>query len=304
MSDPEALDTSLVRGGAPRPSLLILNRKSRNGEAAAERVRAALSGAGIACQEEPCEGADKLPSMIRALAGTVDRVLVGGGDGTLNATLPACSTPACRSASCRSALPTTSPARSAFRSTRPLPPASSRQADANGSTSARPTATHFSTSPASGSGWTSPVPLTHDAKSRWGTLGYAVAGFRALQRMRSFTVEIEQEGTMQRARTVHLAVGNGRHYGGGMTVSEHAAIDDGRLNVYSLEVHSIWRLLMLLPSMRKGRHGRWQEVRTLSAADLTIRTRRPRSVNTDGEITTRTPARFRVRPGAVEVFVP
>lgn len=146
--------------------------------------------------------------------------------------------------------------------------------------------------------------LTQDAKHRWGVMGYAVAGLRVLRRMRHFKVEIEENGHVQHGRTIHLAVGNGRHYGGGMTVSEQASIEDGRLDVYSLEVAALWRLLVLLPAIRRGRHGRWREVRTLTGTDIVVRTHRPRSVDTDGEITTRTPVRFRVLPGAVEVFVP
>ena len=133
-------------------------------------------------------------------------------------------------------------------------------------------------------------------------LGYAIAGLRAARRMRSFAVEIEENGVIQAGRTVHLAVGNGRHYGGGMTVSEEAEIDDARLDIYSLDVHSFWRLLVLLPAIRHGRHGHWREVRTAQGADIIVRTRQPRSVNTDGEITTQTPVRFRVLPKAVEAF--
>ena len=103
---------------------------------------------------------------------------------------------------------------------------------------------------------------------------------------------------------MQLSVGNGRHYGGGMTVGEDARIDDGRLDVFSLEVGSVWRLLLLLPSLRRGTHGRWQEVRTLAGEEVEVRTRRRRAVNTDGEITTHTPVRFRVLPGAVRVLVP
>ena len=54
----------------------------------------------------------------------------------------------------------------------------------------------------------------------------------------------------------------------------------------------------------KGRHGLMDEVRTLSGQGFEIRTRRPMPVNADGEIVTATPAVFRVRPGAVTVFVP
>ncbi|MBV8616689.1 MAG: lipid kinase, partial [Acetobacteraceae bacterium] len=53
-----------------------------------------------------------------------------------------------------------------------------------------------------------------------------------------------------------------------------------------------------------GRHGAWAEIRTLAGEEITVRTRHRRSVNTDGEITTRTPAHFRVLPGALEVYVP
>ena len=146
--------------------------------------------------------------------------------------------------------------------------------------------------------------LTRDAKSRWGALGYAVAGLRVLRRTRPFSADIVQDGSRHVTRTVHLAVGNGRHYGGGMTVSETAAIDDHHLNVYSLEVRSLWKLLLMLPSMRAGTHGRWQEVKTLAGQEIIVRTRHPRSVNTDGEITTKTPVTFSVLPGAIRVFVP
>jgi diacylglycerol kinase family enzyme len=122
--------------------------------------------------------------------------------------------------------------------------------------------------------------------------------------LRPFRAEIRQGAELHVSRTVHVAVGNGRHYGGGMTVAEHARIDDGELHVYSLEVASFWRLLRLLPALRTGRHDAWEEIRTLAGADIEIRTRRPRSVNADGEIVTRTPARFQVRRGAIGVFVP
>ena len=56
--------------------------------------------------------------------------------------------------------------------------------------------------------------------------------------------------------------------------------------------------------MRSGRHGAWREVRSFATTELLVRTRRPKRVNADGEIVTRTPARFRVRPRAVRVYAP
>ena len=43
---------------------------------------------------------------------------------------------------------------------------------------------------------------------------------------------------------MQIAVGNGRFYGGGTVVAEEAAIDDGHLDLYSLEIqHGLasWR---------------------------------------------------------------
>jgi diacylglycerol kinase family enzyme len=90
-----------------------------------------------------------------------------------------------------------------------------------------------------------------------------------------------------------------------MTVAENACIDDGKLNIYSLEVDTLWRLVRLLPALRRGQHDVWEEIRALEGEAFEIRTPdRPRSVSADGEIVTRTPAHFRVRRSAVGVFVP
>ena len=47
---------------------------------------------------------------------------------------------------------------------------------------------------------------------------------------------------------MQVSVGNGRFYGGGMTVEETATAEDGKLDFYSLEVDHWWRLLALLPA--------------------------------------------------------
>jgi diacylglycerol kinase (ATP) len=146
--------------------------------------------------------------------------------------------------------------------------------------------------------------LTRDSKRRWGILGYAIAGLRVLRRLRPFTAFIEHGGRTTVSCTVHLAIGNGRHYGGGMVVHHGARLDDGRLHAFSLEVDHWWRLLLLLPSLRKGTHHAWAEVSTMAGEELAVRTRRPRSVNLDGEIRTKTPVTVRVLRGALLVFVP
>ena len=74
-------------------------------------------------------------------------------------------------------------------------------------------------------------------------------------------------------------------------------MDDHRLNLYSLEPQSLWRLLRLAPALRSGKHGRQPGVKLMGGRHIEIRTRRPLPVNTDGELTPATPARFRVLEG-------
>ena len=99
-------------------------------------------------------------------------------------------------------------------------------------------------------------------------------------------------------------MGNGRFYGGGTVVAEDAAIDDGHLDLYSLEMKTVFRLALMLQSFRSGEHGAWSEVRTLRGTEFEIRTARPREVNADGELIAETPAVFKVHPGAVTVLAP
>lgn len=146
--------------------------------------------------------------------------------------------------------------------------------------------------------------LSPELKRRWGRLGYALAALRVLLRARRFAAWIGEDGAGTRVRTMQIGVGNGVFYGGGTVVAHDAAIDDGHLDLYSLEMRAVWKLALMLPVFRAGTHGAWSEVRTARGVEFEIRTRRPRPVNADGELLTRTPAVFGVRPAAVEVFVP
>jgi YegS/Rv2252/BmrU family lipid kinase len=143
-----------------------------------------------------------------------------------------------------------------------------------------------------------------DIKRRWGVLGYPLTLWRALGRHRSFRAEIRCNGTRTRVRTIQISVGNGRHYGGGMTIAADAAIDDGLLDVVSLEPQGPLELILNLPALRWGWHERAERVNHWRCRDIEIRTVRSLPVNTDGEVTTRTPAHIVVVPQALAVYVP
>lgn len=125
----------------------------------------------------------------------------------------------------------------------------------------------------------------------------------ALLRARSFAADVQSGPLHEPIRTLQIAVGNGVYYGGGMAVYDAARIDDGCLDFYSLEPRGFWRLLSLLPTLRRGRQRGITGVRAFCCHHpIEIHTDPPLPINTDGEITTVTPARFDVLPGALEVF--
>ena len=299
---PAPREPKAATGGAPRRALLICNARARNGGLDMGDVRAILRDGGIEPVEPP-PGADCCGT-IRAHARDVDLVILGGGDGTLNAAAPAL---------VESDLPfgilplgtANDLARSLglpldpLAAARFIPTAEAHPVDlgwVNGHYYFNVASIGFSADLAG--------ELTAESKRKWGVVGYAVAAFRVLRRVRPFTVTIEHDGGTERVTTIQVSVGNGRHYGGGMTVEETATVDDGKLDFYSLEVTHWWRLIALLPALRRGTHGRAADVRAFQTQEITISTRKPRPVNTDGELTTHTPAHFKVLPKILRVYAP
>ena len=287
-------------------ALLIVNRHARSGADQAAAAAAALQDAGLAVLAfDVPEGMPCAEAVTAGLAsGGFDRVVIGGGDGTLNAAIPGL---------LKAGLPFgIMPLGTANDLARSLdiPLALDAAAQVIADAAPRPVDLgevngHCYFNVASiGFSAELAAELKAEAKQRWGKLGYGVAALGLLRRARPFTATLLHDGRTERVTTIQVSVGNGKHYGGGMTVAEDARPDDGVLDVYSLEVTHWWRLVALLPWLRRGTQGNWRDVRAFRTTALELRTRRPRPVNTDGELTTHTPAVFRLRPAALRVFAP
>jgi len=146
--------------------------------------------------------------------------------------------------------------------------------------------------------------LTPEAKRRWGKLGYALAALKVATRASRFRAEITSDTGRVRVKTLQIAVGNGVHYGGGTKIHADAAINDGHLDLYSLELKNVWKFGLMLGAFRRGEHGAWDEVRTAKSTEFDIRTETPMPINTDGDLVTETPAHFLIRPHAISIFAP
>ena len=287
-----------------RRALLLINPRSRQGNGDLAAILSALSNCGIEPVVERLGDGRPLAEVVARHAAHVDLAIVGGGDGTLNAAadaLVAAGLPL-------GVLPLGTANDLARTLGLPLDLEAACAVIGAGRLRAidlgRVNGKLFFNVASVGLGVNVAHRLTGERKRRWGVLGYAVSVRDAWRATRAFRVRVTCDGASVTLRSIHLAVANGRHYGGGMTAAADAAIDDGRLDLWSLKPMSAWRLAALLPALRRGHHGLAPEVDVVHGEVIEIETDAAMPINTDGEVTTRTPARFEVVPAALRVFAP
>ncbi len=146
------------------------------------------------------------------------------------------------------------------------------------------------------------IRLSSDLKKRFGKIGYAIAAASVLFRASRFRATIRVNEQSVDVRTFQIAIGNGLFYGGGMAIEKNAKIDDGALDLYSLELGSVWQLVLAARALRFGDHDALPAIRADHGAVFKVETHRRRPINADGEILSHTPAEFRIIPQAIEVM--
>lgn len=287
-----------------RRALVLFNPKARRGGESIKPVVERLEAGGLAVTVEPFEALPEIARDIVRLRNTADLVVMCGGDGSVSSAAMAVM---------ESGLPMgIIPMGTANDLARTLAipidlqeaaevivKGRTRRIDmgtVNGHAFFNVASIGLSTKLAQG--------LDPALKRRFGRLGYALAAIKVLAGASRFRARIAEKGQVTEVETYQIAVGNGRHYGGGNVVEETAEIDDGHLDLYSLEMSNLWKLALMIRSFRSGRHGAWKEVRTARCVEFDIETKAPMPVNADGEIVTSTPAHFKVHPRAISVFTP
>ena len=285
-------------------ALLLVNRISRDGNADLAAGLDLLTGSGFSLIEIDTGEPQVIPTLMRRHLQAVDLVIVGGGDGTLNTALQ----PLVGTDLPLGILPLGTANDLARTLGIPSSLAEACQVIAAGRTRridlGRANDRYFFNVASIGLASQVAHHLSATAKKRWGILAFTPALLRAWRENRSFHADIRCDDRPLRHRSIQIAVGNGRHYGAGMTVAADAAIDDHLLNLYSLEPQSFWHLLRLGPTLLRGPAAPQPGIRLLAGKEIVVRTRRPLPIDTDGELTTMTPATFRVLPAALAVFVP
>jgi diacylglycerol kinase (ATP) len=144
---------------------------------------------------------------------------------------------------------------------------------------------------------------TGELKSRTGMLAIPIATLRALRHMRPYRLTVTWEGGEQTFRTVQLTVANSYRFGG-VVENPDAAIDDGALDLYSIDIRHPWDAFEVVAAIARKRFPASKNVSTIRASAFTVTSRRPHHVSADGEEAGTTPVKFTIVPRALEVLVP
>jgi YegS/Rv2252/BmrU family lipid kinase len=286
-----------------RRAIVILNHTARN--AAVHKLLAKMAAMGWEFVDPHAGRPEDIAKAIRQRNGYIDAVIIAGGDGTCSAAADAL----VESQLPMGLLPYGTANDLARTLNIPVDPIAAMDIIAAGVTRRIDlgwvNGKHFFNAASLGLTVKITRQLRREHKSRWGVFAYAIAASKMMIKARPFRAEIIAGDQSYRVKTVQIAVGNGRHYGGGMTIHEDARIDDGLLDLHSLEVKSWWQLLPLVPALRHGTTERSTRVRTLRGTEFTIRPiHHQRTISADGEIVGHTPATFRVVPQCLSVFAP
>ncbi|ACY14770.1 diacylglycerol kinase catalytic region [Haliangium ochraceum DSM 14365] len=287
-----------------RRALFLRNPNARNGDEQAEKARACLEAHRVELVEEVAADPEGFRLAVEQRASEVDVVIVGGGDGTINAAAPAivgsgvpmAILPLGTANDLARSLTIASDLDEACRVIATGHPRDIDLGMVNG---------HYFFN-AAGVGLSGEVTrsLDREQKRRWGVLSYASVLTEAWRQSEVFGACLRHDGKETRIRSLQITVGNSRFYGGGMTIADDATVDDGLLHLYSIEPMSLIQLIGVAPFLRLGRQRNSEGILTLNTSEVELITDRPLPVNADGEIVGRTPARFSLIPKALQVLVP
>ena len=289
----------------PKRAMLVINARSRSGEAAFDEVRDRLAAAGLELMDaHAVHNPEVMEPIIKAAIAKAPMVIVGGGDGTLSsavdhflgkdivfAVLP---------------LGTAN----SFARTLGLPLDLDGAIDViahgrrkridlgiiNGD--------YFLNAAALGLS-----PLIADTvpdrlKRYLGLLGYLVWAVRVAIKFRPFRLSITlDDGTVVNCWATEARIANGTHHGG-VELVESQRLDSGEMVIQAVTgkslAHLAWSWFATLFKLRR----RDQTVTEWRGKRMTLDARPRQKVSIDGEIAARTPLTVEVARGAIEVAAP
>lgn len=271
-------------------ALLVLNEKSRRGMRDGALVCGTLENLGIECVRDGAQSG-------------VEAVIAAGGDGTVISTVPL---------ALERGVPLGIVPLGTFNDLArtldvPLDTRAACETILQGKTRSidlgRVNGTYFVNEASVGLSTRIARKQTPEVKQRFGVLGVISTALQSIRETRPFSVELRHDEVLERFRTVQLTVANNARFGG-VIERPDAAIDDGWLDLYSVEVRNWWQAFAVVRKIVARDPSSGEGLRTRRSAAFDVRTRHAHHIAADGEPAGMTPARFEVLPHALKVLVP
>jgi YegS/Rv2252/BmrU family lipid kinase len=155
-----------------------------------------------------------------------------------------------------------------------------------------------------GMGFVADVGALRDRRfKRLGTLGYVLAVFVTLARLRYDVLPLRPDsGPEVREPLTFAAICNSRYTGGAMIMAPAADPCDGRADLIRAAPLGRLKLMRFFPRIYDGSHVRHPAVSASQFQILELGVDRPIDVLVDGEIFRLQPRRLEIVPGAIEVW--
>jgi len=123
-----------------------------------------------------------------------------------------------------------------------------------------------------------------------GPVAYLLSTLKSLMIYKARKVEIKLDQKSIQRRTLIVAIGNGRYFGGGMKITPKAEIDDGLMDVCIVNHVPKLRLMAMFPSIFKGEHLNIKEVEYYKCSEVIVKSlEKSLLLNVDGNIVGATP---------------
>jgi diacylglycerol kinase (ATP) len=136
-----------------------------------------------------------------------------------------------------------------------------------------------------------------------GVIAYVLAGLLPALRSRPFRCKVRTGKQKMAFPTYQAIVANGRYFGH-TPLTPDASLNSGRLIFYSTTDTTIVDAAKTYSSLLLDRQGLLANAHIFEATELRLRANPVQSIAIDGESCGKTPAHFRVVPGALRVMVP
>ena len=133
--------------------------------------------------------------------------------------------------------------------------------------------------------------LANQLKNRhpnWNTLSAYVYVFATIKKLLSpfsyHNVKIKIDGQETQSKILFMAVGNGKIYGGRFKITPEAILDDGFLEVCTVEELGRFKYLMSIPKVFKGTHKSIKGINFYRAKEIVIQSSEPILAQVSGEV--------------------